>query len=116
MASHKTSAITVRYLRESKLTQRRFALLMGALAVCLVSAVVAERYLGVHAGGQTTVSGRVYNATTGKGYAGVVVFLCNSNGTATTDVVGNYSKALSQGVGFCARVSSFPFSMDGLSG
>jgi hypothetical protein len=104
------------HMRELKQAKRRFGVLLGLLVVGLVTTVGAQYYLNVRAGMTTTVSGRVYNISSGAGYANVTVYFCNTNGTALTDATGAFHKEILQGSEFCARVSSFPYATAGLSG
>ena len=52
-----------------------------------------------------TVSGRVYNATSGVGYTNIHLDLCNSQ-TAVTNATGNWSVAMTYYNGFCVRYAS----------
>jgi hypothetical protein len=53
-----------------------------------------------------SISGRVYNATTGAGIAGVQIVTCNGNPTETTDANGNWQMYLTRGAAFCVRVTT----------
>src|SRR5262249_26744727 len=93
-----------------------FGVLLGFLVVGLVTAVGAEYYLSVRAVVTTAVTGRVYNISSGEGYAKVTVYFFNNNGTALTDATGTFHKDIVPGSGVCGRVSSFPYSPAGLTG
>jgi hypothetical protein len=54
---------------------------------------------------QITISGTV-KKNTGQGIGGATIDFCGSNGTATTDSAGNWSKTLNTGDSYCARVSA----------
>lgn len=104
------------HVRELKQAKRRFGVLLGFLVVGLVTMMGAQYYLAARAVETTMVSGRVYNISSGKGYAGITVYFCNNNGTALTDATGAFHKEILQGSAFCVRVSSFPYSTSGLTG
>jgi hypothetical protein len=55
------------------------------------------------AAADVTLSGRVYNSTTGAGYSGVRLDLCGA-GAATTGASGNWSIVVPVGTAYCARV------------
>jgi hypothetical protein len=105
-----------KHRREQETTRRRFIVLLGVLMAMLVSVGIAECYLAVRASSTVQVSGRVYNVTTGSGYAGVAVYLCNGNGTVTSDASGAFHQDLLPGAVFCVRVTNFPFSKTGITG
>lgn len=53
---------------------------------------------------QATLTGRVYNLSTGQGYAGVTLALCGA-GSAVTDANGNWTVYVTSGAYYCARVT-----------
>lgn len=55
---------------------------------------------------QSTVQGRIYDIRNGNGFSGVTVEFCNGQGTTTTDSSGNFTKTITNGVGFCVRVAA----------
>jgi hypothetical protein len=103
---HKTEALK---------TRRRFAALNLVLFIAAAVAI-GTHYVGSHASTSVTISGRVYNGSTGGGYANVTIFTCNSHPNGLTDGRGYWSVTVASGAIYCARVSSFPYSTTYLSG
>lgn len=64
--------------------------------------------------GSVTISGRVYNQTNNRGFAGVEISYCLGGGKTTTDAQGNFSFNIPYGGGFCVRAS--PLVQTGYSG
>lgn len=61
----------------------------------------------------SVITGRVYDTRTNLGIKGVVIFACNSNGQATTDVNGKWTLTLVNS-GYCARpISGVPSGWSG---
>jgi hypothetical protein len=103
------------HMREFYETRRRFRFAVATLFVALF-VMVGIQFRGSEAATTTRVSGRVYNKTTGLGYANVTIMFCNTNGTAVTNSTGNYYKDFAYATGYCSRVSTFPYSKTYLTG
>ncbi|MCA9364377.1 MAG: hypothetical protein KC736_00590, partial [Candidatus Moranbacteria bacterium] len=64
--------------------------------------------------GPVTVTGRIYDQTTGQGVANITIPACANNPGTTTDVNGNYFFQVPFGQGFCIRPTmSIPFGWAG---
>jgi hypothetical protein len=80
---------------------------MYRLSWVLMTIVAGLGLLAGPAGAATasTISGRVYNLSTGQGYAGATVYLCNG-GTVKTGPTGNWQVTVASGTVYCARVTA----------
>ncbi len=109
------------HYREMLQTRRRFAGLLAVLFVSL-SVVIGLQFRASHATTLITVSGRVYNATTGAGLANVTLNLCGNPSTGptvasvVTNGAGSWSVLIGQDYGYCVRyVSGAPGGLNGPS-
>ncbi len=93
------------------MTRRRFSL--AVVAMCMViSVAVGLQFRGSEAATMVTISGRVYNATTGAGLSGLTLHLCSGNPNIVTNSSGNWSYTLTQWHWFCVEyVSGAPASV-----
>jgi len=77
------------------------------LALCVVASVAGGLQLRQsQAATMVTISGRVYNATTGSGLSSVKLHLCSGNPDVVTNSAGNWSYTLTQWHWFCTEYLS----------
>jgi hypothetical protein len=100
--AHSVSPHFERHRREILRTRRRFSAALLLLCAGL-SVALGSQYYGGRAATMYTVSGRVYNATTGAGYPNVTIDLCNGF-SAITNGSGNW--AISMSDYYCVRYVS----------
>jgi hypothetical protein len=96
------------HLREVYRTRRRFRIGIALLFVGLF-ALTGLRFRGANAAEYYTVSGRVYNGTTGAGIGNVRLFLCTQGGThayVVTNTNGLWSSSQPAHARVCLRYSS----------
>ncbi len=74
------------------------------IAIAMVLVMASLPTLAAQADSPVTLSGRVYNATTGVGYAGVTLGLCGP-ADVTTNANGNWQATVASGTGYCVRVA-----------
>lgn len=94
MKKHHTAYFQVRWLAAGLFVTSLFGLVFGSLS----------QALPVQAADQVTLSGRVYNLSTGAGYAGVNLSLCSA-GTAVTGANGNWQVTVDNGTYYCVRLA-----------
>lgn len=94
-----------RHRRELQQNRRRFS--VAVLALCVViSVALGVQFRGGQAATMATVSGRVYNSSTGAGLSGVTLKLCSGNPNVVTNSSGNWSYTMTQWHWFCVEYSS----------
>ena len=100
---------------EALRTRRRFAGL-NVFLFAGAAVLIGLQYAASHAATSVTISGRVYNSSTGAGYPNVTLATCLSNPTQVTNSSGAFSFSFPQGTSYCIRISSFPYSTTTLNG